>query len=289
MRVMPFLTVPPDLVEVSEPILVMSGKEFSPSDQVDGWDYQTPVTVSGHLRTIPEKVREHCGISSSDPSAVQVLMRVDCQETGNRWIDCRSFSCQEGIDLQVEIPAGTAAGSLGVSYELVLNRENPAQRGRRVATRCGSRLYQHPRTYRFQLEGDAEEFPMDAFPFRGGEFPSESAWVLDFNGDDLSAPYLASVRLYLNTGHPDYEEFVTRSALITRDVLLQMIFAVAVNGYDGSAGSRYEDGSVGAVLSALTYDNFQCISLLEAVELAKSEPTRLFALSQVPGFLGAYQ
>ena len=46
---------------------------------------------------------------------------------------------------------------------------------------------------------------------------------------------------------------------------------------------------MGAALSALTYDNFQCISLLEAVELAKSEPTRLFALSQVPGFLGAYQ
>lgn len=189
----------------------------------------------------------------------------------------------------MRIPAGEIADDIEVKYELVLGGHDSPESANRAAHLKGSRLYSSERPYKFHLEGDNALFPVEAVSFRGGEFPKSSVWLVRFDGDDLSAPFMGSVRLFVNRDHAVSKELIETGtgpakSVLMRDVLLQMLVTVSSHQDDELSGD-FTPGSTAAVLDELCA-NFLDTTLPLAVEGLRTNPGYTFSrLQEATGFL----
>lgn len=285
MRLLPFRVVLPPAVSYDAPILEVEGRRFGPGDQVTGWNYVTDVAIHGRLMIDPEQVMTASGLSADDGMRrLLAVLRVDCPSTGRRYLWARPVGVdQRSVDITVEVPAGQTAKDLEVRYELVLDGPDGPSGQNRAAYLKGSRLFVSDDLYRFRLEGDSAHFPVEAVKFRGGEFPVGSAWLVKFQAEDLNAPFLGSVRLFVNRDHPAAEELLGAESTVAqpimiRDILLQMLTSVALStGED--AVDEFDEGSTGAALEELCA-TYLDVPLRGAVDLLRSDPGRVFALLQ---------
>lgn len=293
MRLMPFRTATDSSVRCRTPALRIREKAYGPDSAVPEWDYLTEVTVEGELAVDADLLLTSTGLASVPGlSGIVAVLRVDCPATGERFLDTVPLGTEvDPLRLAVHLPPGTVAEELEVRYAIILDAPNGPARADRTAHQRGSRLHESARPYRFRLEGNGSVFPIEAFEFRGGDFPEDSVWLLRFQDDDLAAPYLGAVRLYVNMALEEGEGLVKgRSdairSVLERDVLLQLLTKLAVRDRDDLGQEyQYPEGSVGAVLGSLT-GLFLDKDLREAVELMRDDPGRVFTLLQgSTGFL----
>ncbi|QCV94187.1 hypothetical protein [Acidipropionibacterium acidipropionici] len=285
MRLLPFRVVLPPAVSYDAPTLEVEGRRFGPGDQVTGWNYITDATVRGRLTIDPAKVMAQSGLSPDDGMRrLLAVLRVDCPSTGRRYLWAKPVGPEQmTVDVAVEVPAGETAKDLEVRYEVVLDGPDGPAGDNRAAYLKGSRLFVGDDLYRFRLEGDSALFPVEAVKFRGGEFPVGSAWLVKFQAEDLNAPFLGSVRLFVNRDHPAAEallgaESTLAQPIMIRDILLQMLMSVALEtGED--AVDEFDEGSTGAALEELCA-TYLDVTLRGAVGLMRSDPGRVFALLQ---------
>lgn len=285
MRLLPFRVVLPPAVSYDAPTLEVDGRRFGPGDHVVGWNYVTDSTVHGRVTIDPEKVISQSGLSADDGMRrLLAVLRVDCPSTGRRYLWAKPVGVdQRAVDIAVEVPAGQTANDLEVRYEVVLDGPDGAAGNNRAAYLKGSRLFVSDDLYRFRLEGDSALFPVEAVKFRGGEFPVGSTWLVKFQAEDLNAPFLGSVRLFVNRDHPAAEallgaENTIAQPIMIRDILLQMLMSVALNTSE-DAVDEFDEGSTGAALEELCA-TYLDVTLRGAVDLLRSDPGRVFALLQ---------
>ncbi|RLP11034.1 Uncharacterised protein [Propionibacterium australiense] len=285
MKLMPFRTATDLAVECATPVLKIRGKSYEPDSVIPDWDYLTEVTVEGELTIKNDLLLSSTGLTPEPGLAgVRAMLRVDCPATGERFLGTSPLDPRDHpLVLVTQLPAGTVAEELEVRYEIVLDAPDGTSRADRAAHLRGSRLYESGRAHRFRLEGSGSVFPIEAFEFKGGDFPSDSVWSLRFQDDDLTAPYLSAVRLYVNTGHEEGAKLVegrsdVAKSVLERDVLLQLLTKLVVRDRD-DLGQEYPEGSAGAVIGSL-FDLFLDQSLQGAAELMRDDPGRVYALLQ---------
>lgn len=293
MRLMPFRSSPNNAVVCQPPRLKIWGKAYEPGSEIPEWDYLTEVTIEGELSVKNDLLLSSTGLAVNPGLAgIRAVLRVDCPATSTRFLGAASLNDGgQPVSLKVRVPAGEAAEELEVRYEVVLDTPDGPASENGAAHQRGSRLYGLNRPYRFRLEGDGSSFPIEAFKFAGGDFPTGSVWVLKFQDGDLTVPYLSAVRLYVNTAHPEGVKLVhgksdTALSVLKRDVLLQLLLKLVVHDRD-DLGLEYQEGSAGAVIGSLC-DIFLELTLRGAVELMRDDPGRACALLQIStGFLKA--
>lgn len=285
MKLMPFLVADDNCVRCVPPSLTTAQQVIKPNEEAEGWDYLSPVVISGELAVDPAGFSEATGLTENEIfTDVMAVIRVECPSTGARYIGSAPVAPNGGSTrLSVSIGAGNVAGDLETHYEVVLaGGPRKSTTGRR-ATAPGSRLYTSGSSFKFHLESNDSLFPVEAFKFEGGDFPMGSAWLLKFRADDLSIPYLSAARLFINTDHPAFEVMKHKpsaqsDALLVHQVLLQMLVTVAVESTD-PISDTYEENSSGAVLNDLCLQ-FLDSSLRSTVDELRNDPGRAFARLQ---------
>ncbi|MCI1748032.1 MAG: hypothetical protein LKI24_08010 [Acidipropionibacterium sp.] len=113
--------------------------------------------------------------------------------------------------------------------------------------------------------------------------------MVKFSADDLNAPFLGSVRLFINKDHPAAESLLGAESgiaqpIIVRDILAQILISVALTS-GGEALDEFDEGSTGATLEELCATYLDS-TLRGAVDMMSSDPGRVLALLQAgTGFL----
>lgn len=286
MRVMPFRVLSKDTIEEQSPRLRLPRRVFEVGDDIRSWDYLSEVSVEGRITFDPDRVRRETGLFDGEKvgNPLLAVLRVDCPSSSERFTAVTPVALKSGTStMVVKIPAGEIADDLEVSYEVALGGRDLPESPTRVAHLKGSRLYSSDRPYKFHLEGDDSLFPVEAVSFRGGEFPAGSAWLVRFDGDDLSAPFMGSVRLFVNRDHAVSKELIETGtgpvkSVLMRDVLIQMLVTVSSHQDDELSGD-FTPGSTGAVLDELCA-NFLDATLPLAVEGLRTNPGRVFSKLQ---------
>lgn len=285
MRVMPFRVVQDDTIEEQVPRMWLRGKSFEAGEDISGWDYLTEMKVAARLTYDPETLISQSGLVGSELRRMTAVVRADCPATGERFSGfARMDLARHDVSLALEIPAGAVAEELEVRYEVVLDGPDSEVALNRAAHLKGSRLYASDRPHRFRLEGDGSLFPVEAVSFRGGEFPARGAWVIKFQGEDLNAPFMGAVRLFVNRDHPVSKQLIDTGAgpaksVLMRDVLLQMIVTVASRHEDDAILAEFPQGSTGAVLDELCA-NYLNTTLQEAMNMIRETPYQVFSQLQ---------
>ncbi|MFK5160319.1 hypothetical protein ACI3QN_06800 [Propionibacterium freudenreichii] len=281
MRVMPFRVASDASITLSKPTLSFGETVVEAGDDVTGWDYLTPVTITGQFAVDPEELHRSTDLNDFEP--VRVVMQVNCVSTG--W---RSYAVMPiptvppfSGQLILDIPANTVADALEVHYGIVLVADITADPHSTAPHMKGSRVFTDHRTHRFMLEGSQSGFPTEAFDFNTTSLPPQAPWHLQFNSSSLESPYRASVRLFINSSHPVGREFLngpiprrSRSVLYC-DVLSQMLAAVALRASD-ELPAAFEEGTTGAVLNGLCERHLGQNLSSTIAALRGEQPTRVF-------------
>lgn len=291
MRVQPFHVVTPSALSCEVPSLLLDGRRTGPDERPADWTYISDFAIEGTLSIDAAKVAEESGLSAEDGmTRLLAVLRVDCPTTGRRFLWAEPVSVEKPTaEITVQVPGGLAAQDLEVRYELVLDGPDGPAPDNRAAYLKGSRLFVGEEPYRFTLEGEDAVFPVEAVRFRGGEFPRDAAWMVKFSADDLNAPFLGSVRLFINKDHPAAEPLLGAESsiaqpIIIRDILAQILISVALTA-GGEALDEFDEGSTGAALEELCATYLDS-TLRGAVDMMTSDPGRLLALLQAgTGFL----
>lgn len=285
MRLMPFRTAAPESVSVGEPKLHIQGEVFGPGDPVSLWDYMTEVQITSEIRVDEEALLASTGLNSLESLAA--TLQVDCVRTGFRRVRRKLLRPGSPATVSVEVPAHTVAFELEVRGGLTLAEELPGNADA-IAYRRGSRLFWEQKRTRFELEGQGGGFPVEAFDFEAAGLPATAAWKLSFSADDLERPFMAAVRLLVNTSHPRSADILSGDSgliqsVVFHDVLQQLLVAVADG--DSATHSTFEEGTVGGVLNDLTHI-YLGHGLRESVQrLRNNRSLALARLQDVTGFL----
>jgi hypothetical protein len=255
MRLYPHRQVAPDAVTWHDWWIEREGDRALLPSVLTGWDYASDLTVGISVGLDPAAVLASSGLQTLDD--IEILVVGDCADTQQRIVataDLARCKDTDPIDIRLSLPPGQLAGSVQFSAHLVLAR-NTEQRVDRVAYQRGSRLHSSGR-FGVQLEGDAGRFPTEPVAFsevRLGKAP----WTVLSVNEDLSAAFMGSVRLLINTEHPVGQLLLATppdrrvERLIKADVVRLLIARAAHHALDAPQGREYEEGSVGQVLNTM--------------------------------------
>jgi hypothetical protein len=199
----------------------------------------------------------------SDDSVVRVALTWHSSGTGLRGNGSSedlslNYDSREVL-LQTDIRGEDLAQALNLEMGLILLRPG-SQSGRLAARRPGSNLWSQAR--RLVLEGQASRFPVELKDFgQTGWLQPAAGWYLDWTYDDLEAPLLADLRLFVNssnravkdavTGRGDPRQGAAIQQTIYFDVARTLIEGALDNDRFVAAPEKFEDGTVGAAVRRL--------------------------------------
>ena len=227
-----------------------------PAFGVADLDVHTPIPVSARYVVEPGEVRGACGLPSG--AAIAISLSVNCDLTlwsGHAVETVVGDASVEGV-LEVEVPAGHAAGALEAKCAVVLAEELP-RTDPLVASVRGSVLFEAPRV-REVLDKSGSHFPTDALSFAKAGRERGARWSVEYLYGSLEDPLLAGIRLLINTdtkawtalnaaaSDPLHQEVGTE---MRRYVLSEMVrqavedegFAEGVIWPEGSVGRHFDD------------------------------------------------
>lgn len=269
MRAMPYRVASADSVTYEPVVVTMNRREYPTNEPLRDWDYLTAVSLHASVTVSASRFLGSAHLNSL--TGVSVYLQADCPSTGWRALALQPAGSDEVTQLTLDIPPGLVAEQVEVQQGVVLTQDLPP-RGTSARNR-GSRLHEGPKST-VQLEGAGSGMPVEAFDFAGSAYPEFAPWFVRFTAESLTDPYLSSVRLYVNAGHPRADEMLAGRdrALIsamTLDVVLQLL--LQVSHWDAQARPvGHEEGSLGAVLEAFCEQYLQ-MSLAGALEAMESD------------------
>ncbi len=282
---MPFRTADPESVVIGEPRLYVHDEVFGPRDPVNLWDYMSEVHVVSEIWVDEDAVLASTGLS--ELGSLIATVQVDCVRTGFRGVATKALRADSPVTVSVAIPPHTVAHELEVRSGLTLAHElspNPHA----IAHRKGSRLFWEQKRMKFELEGQGGGFPVEAFDFETAGLPASAAWKLKFDADDLDQPFMAAVRLLVNSGHPRSADVLSGSSglvqsVVFHGILEQLLVTVADSTVETDVS--FEEGTAGAVLNDLS-NLYLGYALHEAIGRIRFDRSRELArLQDVSGFL----
>lgn len=136
-------------------------------------------------------------------------------------------------------------------------------------------------TFRVVLEPDVRRFPIETASFREllRDHPSEALWHLDWSVADLDRDFTDTVRLYLNSDHPD---FLARVGAADETVVQLLMGAVINQLARGSletetfslAMATVQPESLGGVVAGWLQRAFPNVALETLRTLARNRPAQ---------------
>lgn len=263
MRAMPFRTASDYSVQFTPPSLRVGDIIVEAGKPAPTWDYLTTSTVLGGVRVDTAELLRSTALD--DPGVISATMQVDCPSTGFRAMKVLPVlrAADHEAVMHLVIGPHTVADQIEITYGLVLTRDLAPQTSMAPYLR-GSRVFASTQSHRFILEGDAAGFPTEAFAFGPAGLPKGAPWHLRFHVESLEDPFMGAVRLFINTEHPASDQLLSGAPGLHRSVLfhsvLEQLFITAADHGQGEGAddwsellpASHSEGSVGAVLSALT-------------------------------------
>lgn len=292
MRAMPFRVATDAAVQFTQPSLHLGDVQIASGEPAPTWDFLTSSTIIGKVRVDENELRRSTALT--DLEGLSAVVQVDCPATGFRGMVTVpvNLAVDHEALLQLQLGPHTVASEIEVRYGLILGQAREEQPNM-SAFRRGSRVYSHPRTYRFLLEGEASGFPTEAFDFTPTGYPDGAVWHLSFRADSLDEPFMGAVRLFINTRHPAAETLLSGAPSIQRSVLfhgvLEQLLTTVADQWDEESYTVDEEGSVGAVLNELA-ENYLGMTLSAAVAAIHGDRDRVLTkLRETTGLLDGGQ
>lgn len=224
-------------------------------------DYLSTIQVRRQLSVDVEGVRQDCGL----PEHAPLLVSASWSSEGTfvkrclAQIELSGRDVHQRIDLSGEIPGAEVAGTLQIETSIMLARDN-AQATPLIAKYAGSVLVRD--RHAVYLDETTSRFPVEIVDFSVGFWAnSEAGWHLSWNNLDMEAPFLRSVRLFVNTGHirvvqavseepPSPEAKAIRDAIYF-EVARSLILGALRNDEFVSREGNYGDGTCGQAIYTL--------------------------------------
>lgn len=283
---MPFRTASPTTVQWYPPRLRLAGQEFAANEPVKVWDYLQEFQMVGGLVLDTTQFLEDTGLDTID--GVVAVLQLDCVATGFRQLQTKQITGGEQ-ELVLCAPANSVAIEVEVRYSLALDRPDEGLNASMAAHLRGSRLLTDARVHKFLLEGDGAGFPTEAFDFARAGLPAEAAWKLIYTAESLTDPYMSSVRLQINTAHPQASALLHGDPPLARSVLqysiIEQLLLTVADASQEQVYESFDEGSVGAVLGELTMLFLSC-SLSEAISRIRQDRSgELARLQARTGFM----
>lgn len=241
---------------------VLSTEPPSPLPPIlSGLDYGSVLRLRREVIVDVAGLRSDCGLAQDVPllvtatwSSTGVALRRSLAKTELLGEDDTLL-----VELAGDISGGDIAGTLHVDTCVLVaqSRDNGAPLAARHA---GSVLVQERQTV--QLDTSTSFFPVEVVDFKTGSWANPDAgWRLSWNTFNLEQPFLGSVRLFINAGHPRVAFAVSGNAPTAEASAIRaaIYFDVAKTLVLGTLASEdfierdgdYTDGSCGKVVYAL--------------------------------------
>lgn len=224
-------------------------------------DYLSTIQVRRHLSVDAEGVRRDCGL----PAHMPLLVSASWSSAGTfvkrrlAQIELSGRDILQRFDLSGEIPGAEVAGTLQIETSIMLACDN-AQAAALIANYAGSVLARD--RHAVYLDESTSRFPVEIVDFNAGFWANpEAGWRLSWNSLDMEAPFLRSIRLFVNAGHtrvvqavsdepPSPEAKAIRDAIYF-DVARSLILGALKNDEFVSRGGNYGDGTCGRAIYTL--------------------------------------
>lgn len=251
----PYLLAPESAVAFG-PWTAEDGTEIA--DRVDHWDPFTDMHLVREMQIDVGAVRTACLLGEDSALALVASYRASTTRLGGDGpvIELGSEGGLLRTALTLSVPGASVGGRLNVHTRLVL-RYTGRQPSPISPRRPGAILWEGED--RIALEGAASRFPVTAADFTANpRYPDATAWVLEWDPDDLDAPVLGGMRLLVNTSHEtllqtlrsgnaDVRTMAVRS-FITFDAARSLVSGALGNGRFVEDPEAFPDGSMGRML-----------------------------------------
>lgn len=205
-KVSPFL-VPPSTEIVFDGWYQQLGDQEVPlPDELEHWDYQTRLVLSGFITLNEVSVLTQCQLGPesrlgilvtaySEATSTETLLTLVDVPSG--WVGARA--------LTVEIPGQHFARRLTVETQVVVTHAQP--KGRISAVRPGSILWtSRQKTY---LQGIGSQFPTYAEDFSVTRPKIQHAgWLIEIETADPHALFLSNIKVVLNSGRLEIQKLL---------------------------------------------------------------------------------
>lgn len=280
----PYL-LPPDSVVAAQPWTDEQGSEIG--ERLDYWDPFTDLNLIRELEIDVDAVRTACLLGQDAAFALAVTWTSTTTRIGGYGpvVELGSNAGLLRAALAVAVPARNVGGRLDLHTRLVLR--HPGREPSLISPRRpGATLWSD--NDRIALEGGASRFPIAVADFDASlRYPSNAAWVLEWDADDLEAPVLGGMRLLVNnnndalllalrTGSSDPRSTAVR-AFIIFDTARSLITGALHNERFVEDPEAFPEGSVGRMLFemlALCWPGVPAVALLAR---SKDDPARFSA------------
>lgn len=280
----PYLLPPEDAI-LEQPWADADGMPLG--DRLEHWD---PFTDSEFFRSIDidlDRVRAGCRLNVDATFAVAATWhsnRTRLSGAGQA-VELGALRGAVRAPLSLLVPGAAAGERLELRTLLVLR--HPGSNETAISPRReGAVLWRHSKS--IALEGGSARFPVTALDFEAsGRLPADAGWALEWNPEQLDGPVLGDLRLLVNSrdevllsalrsGTTDPKSTVVRS-FIQFDVARLLVDGALANESFVADPDRFEEGSVGRMLSELLAAVWPGVPVATLVSRRREDPARLAA------------
>jgi hypothetical protein len=188
----------------------------------------------------------------------------------------------------MQLPGSELSGSVQLRTSLVLLEAGSDPIDPLSATMPGSVLWAD--RIALVLGHDTVRFPVTVADFAAtGLGEVDSCWRLDWSPRALDAPAVATLRLWINSGHASFHRAITAGGRSSSDAVMRNSLRVAVafemlrlalSEVDALADDNFEDGSAGQVFKDLIGQVFPGVGVRAVGRLSEEDPGRFTAVVQ---------
>lgn len=276
--IFPFLTANPERVSVIWNI--------TPEPNADGilvdWEPRRNVCVSVSANVDLAGIKTDCALKGA--AVVDIALTWASQGTSFR--GCierkrllRVAETQEVV-LEGEILGTEAAGKVELCVVVIVGFDQGSVNSPLSPTEPTSIVWRIAR--RLLLEGTAAQFPMETVDFASAGFPADAPWRLEWNPAFPGDLLLGTVRLYLNSAHPQVVKLLTApnageelrwlQDMLRYDVVSQLARGSLESSEFLDCPDAHPQGSVGAHVYALLSFSFPAETIPSLADLKRNQP-----------------
>jgi hypothetical protein len=228
-------------------------------DALPDWTYFRNLNIEATLLSNLNEMSLTSGIS--DKTCISGVIVWACAKTGLRGSSPLVVLNDGETKLQLEIEPGLLRQDLQLDAQVILNRDLRPDPNSPLAARSeGSILWIS--TFSVALEGLGARMPFEYVSFRAlaGSSAPNILWKVELDTRDLNAPADASLRILLNSDHPNVvslnetieseesEKTLPPRFFLSLDIYRQIVLAALFQAEDFSLDEEYSVASVGALL-----------------------------------------
>ena len=288
MRILPYRVVS-ESAWSAEPWVRFVGGRPEPLEHawIQDFDYTSEFEFGFTSQVDVSRIRQDTGLGRR--AIVAAFGLIDCPLGQTRIVETDPFRlgrATANVSVRITVPAGTLCDSITLERGLLLIDPGAVSDGLTPAN-SGVRLFAD-QTKRLRLEGSWSRFPVQAVDFNSSRWASGAAWAVSVTYDDPSDPFMACVRVAVNSEHPAGQSVLgNENSSMTRqlrtslqtDLVRQLFAEVARDPRFREPSSWSVDGSIGSTVAGIA-TNLLKLPLEDALARLEADPAQFDTLLQ---------